>query len=571
MYIAVGKVENNISVLDTADGVIESFEKDTLSGILSSGVTILGVTLDSLLVNSLAYVYIRYSIDGEDIDFDGYASFNANEVPDYYYQIVYLKDIKSEVDTKKKVNTLISHLRVLNKDSDKRYDISTASVTDTVVNYDGLGFDLASGEFEDIATILCDLYYNNCKYGGLDYIKGTGNYYIGVKFGSCVVKLDDFIFESWGYEDAYESTPYTDHISVISDITFAECDWLDIDKYFNGDKAQILSDCYYLPLYNIKRNVVETNTEFSTINDFTKRITGVDNVNVYTDDETMSLTEYYHYILAFPESPYSNEVEKNFKIYLAKLKLLKQTTKLNPYFNSYLTKNGTHITESSFGKTNKNYRSIIATPFGVIEIENNEYAKNYDTIFFTRLTHTGCTWLETGSNQVKFGAQKQLNDSYGDYDRFLCEKRLLQFFDDCCESEISYHDHKIIPLGVTSVYCEEGYIEIDVVCVVNYDGTNARKRGGSPDRSDYWWCSFGLSPVYMPLIFLGNKVEHSNGYYIFRLGLQNVYIPDSAINHLSGCFTNYNILGDFLQPARRKPDKKMYDNTLKLIEKEMKA
>ena len=559
MFIAVEKNANNISVLDTTDGVVETYSKDTLRGILSSDILVLGVTLDSLLVDSLAKVYIRYNDNDEIMDFNGFTSFVAGEVPEYFYQVVYLGSIKKDIDSRKDVENLITHLQRLNSGIKPKFNYSTAVIGGKIVDSDSIGFYTDTDDYVDIAYILYDLYYENKKYDGLAYNFDNRGLCDSISFNNITYKICDLLTELWSYDSASEGTQYTDHISVTSDDAYQQSSWLSLDKDFGGDKAKIFSNIYFIPIYNARRSVVESDIPIRTVANFVESITGVDANFVYSKDDKMPLDEFYHYAIIFPNQ-FEEEIKRNHNGYLAKMSFTGKKHLVNPRFNAWELQDAEPLTCFRFGQVDKKYRSCIRTPYGVIEIENRDIVNEYDYLFINQITYTGANWLELGSNQMHFGTATQCAEAGTSIKSF-------DFFDSCCELGISYHDDDIIPLAVTEVGLDEGSLNLTVLCVVNYDGKGAA-RGKKVKRSDFGWAEFGLSIFYMPIIFLGSKIIHSNGYYVFELGLQRVYIPNTVMTHIEGSFVSYNVFGDYLNLSHKK-ERAMYDYLAKHLERKL--
>ena len=563
MYFCLSMENDVFFVLDTEDGVKESFSKDQIQSYLSNGVEINGVTEESLSMNDLTTTIIDFPSRGamHGQVFNGYYFENYDEESYSYYHNPYLFSIIPA--DKCNVFDILDYLQDANTSVFNKI-VNSYSKSQMGYRFD-CSFDNGLFNVKEMSTgaeygfsysdVCASLVNDNLYVEGLEDITKDS-----IKIFSNCYSIKDSI--KYNLQDVAESATFfcdsidcpdgcIDYVDVSSD---------GLTNFINQNRDKKLSKSQFpmvnLFEYSTRGSVLDDSKASDFINklnyikssQFVKREGSkfiFSDIEVSEEDAIL-----VHNLFKLSNPDFYNEVENYIKFRKARDKLL-----LGEESNE-VTERGFRINDSNepvisvLGKSV--HSDCYETEFGNLisltyirerEFENevkvgNDFSSigglsifsiTKTAVYYYRFSIGGITISLNGNNRKK-RATSVLNTHFTEY---------LDYF----RNDLGYYFDRpnIVPLMVHSIMEHDGGVEINVVVALNTNGCrafNVPSKDKEEDRRDGW----GIQYLVVPLMFTGTSHYFTGDYVVFEMLLQDFIMSKSVYNNMVAKVDEFNDL-----------------------------
>lgn len=566
MFFCLGMDDGSFSIVDSSDGVVETFSKSDVEAYLSQGVVIYGVTLDSLSIGGLTSVYVNFPSKNKDKGrfFNGYffedydASVFEDKSSTYLYSMI--NDLSCEDLLK-----VLKYIQETNKSIFSKIEskfpclpegyVVTDTFSDGNFNVQELN---TSNEYGFSYSDVCfSILYDNLTIRGLTKITQDLVIINGVNYSivdSIKNNLDVSIDNSLFYCDAVNcSSLSVDRISLSS----ASLDAF-IQQY--GDKTLSKSLFPMVSLFDYRVSDGLENckaSEFIMFFDLckNKEYSGRNGKYFMFKDLVLpfDIAKIIYGIFKYSNPEFYKDVENYIAHEFAKEKLLKgvepepekpRAYRLN---NEYYTgKNKPFKNTLEYITTESKY-DCHETDFGLIftntYIRDNEFLSNIGGFSIFKISRDKNFYYRIGRGGITI----RLSTKYSRCDAKNISGSTFIHYLDQYRDTIGYLGNRpnIVPLFIHDVVEQDDGIEINIVVAVNsnkgksFIPFNTRaKKVSREDKLKGWGTLFFV----VPLLLTGTRHYFTGDYVIFDMLFQELVISKDVYNNLLADVDEFNDL-----------------------------
>lgn len=552
MYFCISAVDNEYSIVDTSDNVVEKVSLDVLKSYLSQGVEILGVTLESLSLNSTTTVLLDIkglvALSGKMFNgfyFEDYDSETASEYKNrYLYSILDSKDID-----------VLSVLTYLQQANNSIFNKALASIPDSECGYivdavfdDGMFNVKELGTMNEYGFNYCYVVHalavNKLRVQGCSDLTMSEVVINGISFS-----LEDAISSELSSNSSsslclFEASRVKRGLKYIPAARFNSSSLYDFIRN---------SDCKYLtktlfpivPLFDYVRSTPEYDEIFEILDTLTT-LSGSSysghTGNIFNfGDVGIDISNLSDYLGFVPEgSPAKVDIEAYKNVLIAKKKLLYgdcEESDINAFRVDYNYYNGNNKPFKSVLSTitKEKHLDCVRTDFG--NILTSTYIRETDGVCdlnrlggfnMFRLKNKNSYYYNIGRSGITIYLSTK---NSGKQARYIGRDDYVKYLDYFRDSLGYYYDRPcIMPLFVHSIFNNGFGLEVNILVAVN---TNKFKSFlPADDKNKEKYNGWGSTFLVVPILLTGVSHYFYKNFVVFKLLFQDLIMTKETYNNL---------------------------------------
>lgn len=553
MYFCISAVNNEYSIVDTSDNVVEKVSLDVLKSYLTQGVEILGVTLESLSLHDTTTVLVDIKghivLSGKMFNgfyFEDYDSETASEYNNrYLYSIVNSKDID-----------VLSILTYLQQANNSIFNKALASIPDSECGYvvdvvfnDGMFNVKELGTMTEYGFNYCYVVHalavNKLRVQGCSDLTMSEVVINGSSFSLKDVLSSELSSNSSSSLCTFDTDKTKDGLEYITEAHFNSSSLYDFMR--NSDGKYLTKTLFpIVPLFDYIRStpdyddLLETLDTLSTLSggSYSGHIGSIFNFGT-TAIDIAKLSDYLDFIP--DDSPAKADTDAYKNVLTAKKKLLfgdSEESDITAFRVDYNYYNGNNQPYKSVLSTitKEKHLDCVRTDFGTIltstyirDTDDMCNLKRLGGVDMFRISHTNAYYYNLGRSGITIYLSTK---NSGKQAKYIGRDDYTEYLDYFRNDLGYYYDRPcIMPLFVHSI-CNKGFgLEVNILVAVNTNKFKSFLPRDNKNKEKYngWGSTF----LVVPILLTGVYHYFYKDFVVFKLLFQDLIMTKETYNNLA--------------------------------------